>query len=46
MHKCTPWPCVLQKKNLGIPEAIHPDPELEGHVQSQNKSILPESCFY
>ena len=36
---------MLEKKTLGIPAAIHPDPELECHVQSEDKSILPESVF-
>lgn len=36
---------MTEKKNLGIPEAVHVDPELECHIQSQDKFILPESLF-
>lgn len=36
---------MREKKNLGIPEAVHADPKLECHKQSQDKFILPESLF-
>ncbi|KAI4574801.1 hypothetical protein MJT46_004080 [Ovis ammon polii x Ovis aries] len=44
-HKSSQWPCVLEKKTLGIPAAIHPDPELECHVRSDTHtypSVLAE----
>lgn len=37
---------MMEKKILlRIPEAVHADPELECHKESQDKFILPESLF-
>lgn len=35
----------MEKKTLGIPEAVHTESEFECHKQSQDKFILPESLF-